>query len=163
MKVKLKFVTSVILLFLGLSNIQAQETLPATGGKASGTGGSASYTVGQIVYTTQTGINGNTVAQGVQQPFETSVVTGIKKAQGITLEVSAYPNPTSDYLTLKVENYNTENLQYIVFDINGKLLQRVKCVGNKTSINIQNYPVANYYVKVLDSQKEIKVFKIIKN
>jgi len=49
--------------------LQAQETIPASGGKASGSGGTASYSFGQVVYTTYTGTNG-LVAQGVQQPFE---------------------------------------------------------------------------------------------
>ncbi len=72
--------------------------------EASGSDGTASYTVGQVVYTTETGTNGYSIAQGVQQPFEISVVTGIKEAKDISLSVSAYPNPTSDYLIVKVEN-----------------------------------------------------------
>ena len=51
----------VALLFLGLSNLQAQEAVPASGGEAGGSGGSVSYTVGQVVYTTKTGTNGNSV------------------------------------------------------------------------------------------------------
>lgn len=164
MERKNKRVLTVILLLVlgGLTCLQAQETITTAGGEASGSGGTASYTVGQVVYTSQTGTNGNSVAQGVQQPFEISVVTGIAEAKGISLEVSAYPNPTTDYLTVKVENYETARLQYIVFDINGKLLQQVKCTGNETSIDIQDYPAANYFVKVLDNQKVIKTFKVLK-
>ena len=153
----------VVLLFLGLSNLQAQEAITTAGGEASGSGGTASYTVGQVVYTTNEGTGGNSVAQGVQQPFEISVVTGIKEAKGINLEVSAYPNPTTDYLTVKVENYETANLQYMVFDINGKLLQTLKATGVETQIETSELVPANYFVKVLDNKKEIKVFKIIKN
>ena len=163
MNMKIKNLSLVILLFLGLSNLQAQEATTTAGGEASGSGGSASYTVGQVVYTTKTGTNGNSVTEGVQQPYEISVVTEITEAKDINLSVSAYPNPTSNYLTVKVENYETANLQYMIFDINGKLLQKIKCTGNQTSINIQDYPAANYFVKVLDSEKEIKTFKIIKN
>ena len=159
---KIRNLSLVAILFLGLSNLQAQEAIPASGGEASGSGGTASYTVGQVVYTTNVGTNGNSVTEGVQQPFEISVVTGIKEAKGINLEVSAYPNPTSNYLTVKVENYETANLQYIVFDINGKLLQTVKATGQETQIETSELVPANYFVKVLDSEKEIKVFKIIK-
>lgn len=148
---------------LTLTVLHAQEAIPATGGEASGGGGSASYTVGQVGYTTNTGTNGNTVSQGVQQPYEISVVTGIIEAKDISLNISAYPNPTSDYLTIKVENYETVNLQYSVFDINGKLLQTVKATGNETQIETSNLAPANYFLKVKDKNKEIKVFKIIKN
>jgi len=150
------------LLGIGLTGLQAQESVNATGGNALGNGGTASYSVGQMIYTTNTGTGGNTVAQGVQQPFEISVVTGIEEAQGINLDVSAYPNPTSDYLTVKVENYETANLQYTVFDINGKLLQTIKATGGETQIQTSQLVPAHYFVKVLDNQKEIKVFKIIK-
>jgi len=146
----------------GATSLQAQETVITAGGEANGSGGTASYTVGQMLYTTHTGTNGS-VAEGVQQPYEISVVTGIEEAKGINLSVSAYPNPATDYLTVKVENYETANLQYLVFNINGELLQKVKCAGNETNINIQDYSTATYFVKVIDRQKEIKTFKIIKN
>jgi len=163
MKYKKKLLTIVMLLGLGgLSNLQAQEATTTAGGEASGSGGSASYTIGQVVYTTSTGTNGS-VAQGVQQPYEISVVTGIPEATDINLSVSAYPNPTIDYLTVKVENYETANLQYMVFDINGKLLQTIKATGGETQIQTSELVPANYFIKVLDNKKEIKVFKIIKN
>ena len=110
MKKRIKrLLTALLLLGLGgATSLQAQETVTTAGGEASGSGGTASYTVGQVFYTTQTGTNGNTVAQGVQQPFEISVVTGIPEAKGINLSVSAYPNPATDYLTVKVENYDTD-------------------------------------------------------
>ena len=165
MKKRNKIVLTAIMLFGlgGLTSLQAQEAVTTAGGEASGGGGSASYTVGQTVYTTETGTNGNSIAQGVQQPFEISAVTGIEEAKGISLNVSVYPNPTTDYLTVKVENYETANLQYQVFDINGKLLQSIKATGEETQINTSNLVPANYFVKVLDNKKEIKVFKIIKN
>ncbi|MGC8754863.1 MAG: hypothetical protein ACP5QJ_07625, partial [Thermosulfidibacteraceae bacterium] len=74
---KLKL-SAVLLLGLGLTGLQAQESVNATGGNASGNGGTVAYSVGQVVYTTNTGTNGS-VAQGVQQPFEISVVSGIEE------------------------------------------------------------------------------------
>lgn len=165
MKKKNKRLLTALMLFGlgGLTSLQAQEAIATSGGEASGSGGSSSYTVGQVVYTTSIGTNGNTVAQGVQQPFEISVVTGIVEAKGISLSVSAYPNPTTDYITVKVENYEIANLQYQIFDINGKLLQSIKAEGQETQIETSNLVPANYFIKVLDNNKEIKTFKIIKN
>lgn len=152
-----------LLLIIGLSNIQAQEATTTAGGEANGSGGSLSYTVGQTVYSTQTGTSGNSVFQGIQLPYEIFIASGIAEAQGINLSVSAYPNPTIDYLTLKVENYETANLQYQVFNINGKLLQVTKATGQKTVIEMAGFISANYFVKVIDNKKEIKAFKIIKH
>jgi len=162
MRHKKSKLSAILLLGLGLTGLQAQTSINVTGGDASGNGGSASYSVGQVVYTTNTGTNGS-VAQGVQQPFEISVVTGLEEAKGINLSVTAYPNPTTDYLQLKVESEKLKNLSYQLYDINGKLLQNEKIIGNQTSIIMSNLLPANYFVKVIQGNKEIKTFKIIKN
>jgi len=161
-RMKKRTIILATMLFVAILSTKAQEVVPATGGEASGSGGSASYTVGQVVYSTNTGTGGNSIAQGVQQPYEISEVTGIKEAEDINLSVSAYPNPATNYLTVKVENYKTDNLQYMVFDINGKLLQTVKATGQETKIETSNLVPSNYFVKVIDNKKEIKVFKIVK-
>ena len=156
---KLKLST-VLLLALGLTGY-AQEAIPATGGNASGSGGSASYSVGQIVYTSNTGSNGS-VAQGVQQPYEISIVTELEEAKDIDLIYSAYPNPTTDLLTLKIENYNNTNLSYKLFDINGKLIENKKTESSETSIFTGNLMPAAYFLKVIEGNKVVKTFKIIK-
>ena len=158
--------SALLLLGLGLTGVEAQESVNASGGNASGSGGSASYSVGQIVYTTNTGTNGS-VAQGVQQPFEISTVTGIEEAKGINLTVSAYPNPASDYLTLSISEFDISNLSYQLFDIQGKLLRSAKITGNQTNIVMSNLVPATYFVKIVKtqgvaSQQEIKTLKIIK-
>ena len=158
---KLKL-SAVLLLLLGLTGLQAQESVNATGGDASGDGGSVSYSIGQVAYQTHTGTSGS-VAQGVQQPYEISVVTGIEQFNGVNLSVSAYPNPTTDYLTLEVKDFELSNLHFQLYDINGKLLQNEKITGNQTSIVMSNLLPATYFVKVIQGNKEVKTFKIIKN
>ena len=154
--------STVLLLGLGLTGVQAQTGVNATGGDASGGGGSVSYSVGQVVYTTHTGTSGS-VAEGVQQPYEISVVTGLEEAQSINLSVTAYPNPTTDYLTLRIDEFEISNLSFQLYDMNGKLLQNEKITGNQTSIVMSNLLPATYFVKVIQGNKEVKTFKIIKN
>jgi len=157
--------STMLLLGLGLTGLQAQESLNTIGGNVSGNGGSVSYSVGQVVYTTNTGTTGS-VAQGVQQPYEISVITGIEKAKGIDLSVSAYPNPTTDYLTLSIDAERSRSIQsmsYQLYDMNGKLLQNEKITGNQTSIAMSKLVPATYFVRVTEGNKEVKTFKIIKN
>ena len=144
----------------GISSI-AQQTVSSSGGEAGGTGGTVSYTVGQVVYTTNTGTNGY-IIQGVQQPFEISVVTGIKEAGDISLEFAVYPNPATDFVKLKIENYEVKNLRYQLYDNRGSLLQDNKVEGNETSIIMSNLVPAIYFLKVTDNKRGIKTFKIIK-
>jgi len=166
----------VLLLGLGLTGLQAQEAIPATGGDASGSSGSVSYSVGQMVYATNTGTNGS-VAQGVQQPYEISVIIGIEEAEAINLSVSAHPNPTNNILILKVDASTTlsmRSLNYQLFDMQGKLLETNKITNNETSIMMRNFVPATYFLKVytlggndltgvIQNDKTVKTFKIIKN
>ncbi len=149
------------IMLLGVVFAQAQNSATTSGGEASGSGGSSSYSVGQVVYTTNTGTNGS-VAQGVQQPYEISVVTGIEEAKDINLSVSMYPNPTTDFLQLKVESEKLKDLSYQLYDITGKLLQSEKITGSQTSIVMSNLLPATYFVKVIQGNKEVKTFKIVK-
>lgn len=158
-KVKLSI---VLLLSLRLIGLHAQEAIPASGGNASGNGGSVSYSVGQMVYTTYTGTNGS-IAEGVQQPYEISVVSGIEQTKNINLTCKVYPNPTSDFLILKVENYDNGNLSYQLFNISGKLLESKMLTGNEITISMENLVPATYFLKIINNQIEVKTFKIIKN
>jgi hypothetical protein len=151
-----------ILVLMWTCSIFGQESIPATGGNATGSGGTVSYTIGQVVYTTNTGSEGSAL-QGVQQPYEISIETAIEQAKDIILVLTTYPNPTTDNLTLKIENYDSQNLSYYLFDVNGKLLENKKVTENETTISMTNLSSAIYFLKVIDNQEEIKIFKIIKN
>ena len=156
--------TSILFVCLGLNAVYSQNANTASGGNASGNGGSASYSIGQIVYTTSNGTSGS-VAQGVQQPFEISVVSGIDD-NNINLSFTAYPNPTSDMLTLKVNASTTvsiKSLSYQLFDISGKLLESKKIKRDETTISMERLVSSIYFLKVTDGVKEVKTFKIIKN
>ncbi len=161
---KIKLI-AVLLFFSPTAGLHAQQAIPASGGDATGSGGSVSYSVGQVFYKMHPGTNGS-VAEGVQQPYEISVVTGITEAKDITLAVSAFPNPVTDFLILRVEDYDFENLDFLLIDVNGRLLREGTVTGSETTIPMANMVPAVYFLKVLQtwpSIREIKTFKIIKN
>lgn len=163
-KAKLKFIAFSFLIFI-LSSLNAQEAIPAAGGDASGGGGSVSYSAGQTFYHTYAGPNGS-VAEGVQQPYEISVVTAIEEAMEIKLSV--YPNPVSDLLMLDIGNVPDGNFEltelfYELYDLTGKLLRTGKISGDETGISMSDLKSSTYLLKLNQSNREIKVFKIIKN
>jgi hypothetical protein len=161
MKYKQTKLSTLLLLGIGLTSLHAQENVNATGGNASGNGGSASYSVGQVTYNTNTGTNGS-VTQGVQQAYEISVVTEIETAKSISLTISAYPNPTTDYLTLEIQEFELSGLSYQLYDMNGKTLLNEKITNSLTNIAMSNLVPTTYFIKVIAGNKEIKTFKIIK-
>jgi hypothetical protein len=141
--------------------LQSQTTTSATGGTAVGSGGSTSYTVGQIIYSTISGSNG-TVYQGVQQPYEISVVTAIERAKEIDLICFAYPNPATDNLTLKIEDYDKGILVCKLYDISGKLMMDIKVKSSETFVPMQTLVAGTYILRIIDGISEKKTFKIIK-
>jgi hypothetical protein len=156
---------SCLLIFLSCCGfwitLNGQETIPATGGNATGSGGSVSYTIGQITNQTLAGTTG-TVAQGVQQPYEISIVTAIDNTTNINIECTVYPNPTRGSLRLVVESSDYENLRFRLFNINGVLLKDYKVEARETEISLDDLSSSVYFLKVMNSNKELKVFKIIK-
>jgi len=156
----------LILLLFGIKSLSAQEAIKASGGEASDDRGSVSYTIGQVLYTTNTGSNGSST-EGVQQPYEIYVITAIEDHLGINLMVSAYPNPTTNFITLKVDEYDANNLFYYLYDFSGKLIENKKVRGNEARISMNKLIPETYLLKIVErkrsTSKEIKTFKIIKN
>jgi hypothetical protein len=151
-------VVTLFLTALCLTGLQAQEIPVSAGGNASGPGGSVSYSVGQVVYSTIAGLSGS-VAQGVQQAYEISVINSDPE---ISLAISVFPNPTTDFVTLKIGNFNSNILAYQLFDLNGNIIQSSKIYGPETSITMNYLLASSYLLRVTQNDKEVIVFKIIK-
>ena len=149
-------------LFVGSTSLSlAQKNTVASGGNATGNGGSTSYSVGQVLYTTNTGANGS-VAQGVQQPYEITVIAGVNET-AIHLKLSVYPNPATNYIQLKVENEKLESLTYQLIDLQGKVINTEKVTASNTTIIMEALPKAIYLINIIKNNQLIKTFKIIKN
>lgn len=158
---KLKL-SALFFLVFGLMGLQAQESINVAGGDASGSGGSASYSVGQVVSDSAKGANGS-VLPGVQQPYEISVVLAIKEAKDVSISFAVFPNPTSDQIILDLKDSKLSNLGLKIYDGQGKLLQSEKITSTQTKITMSELKPSIYFVKVVQENKEVKTFKIIKN
>ena len=164
---------SLISIIASLTETKAQKTITTSGGNASGSGGSVSYSVGQTFHSIHTGETGS-VAEGVQQPYEISVITGIQDATGIDLIISAFPNPATDYLILRFGNYDYQNVSYQILDVNGRLIKAGHIESSETRINMAGLPSGVYLIRVYSEEFrdhsdissprfDIKTFRIIKN
>lgn len=154
-----------ILLFIPLlyfGNIQAQESLYTSGGNGSGSGGTVGYSVGQLAFN-ESSDGTYTVSPGVQQPFEISNILSLEKYQNLNFKLLAFPNPTTNYLTLSFEKSNNERLTYQLFDLNGRLIQTKDKLKTNETISMKHLSNATYYINVLEKNQIIKTFKIIKN
>jgi hypothetical protein len=156
---KQKLILVLFLIAIG-SFANAQESLNAAGGNAAGDGGTVAYSYGQLVYNTNADSQGS-IAQGVQQPFEISTILG-NEHYSIHLSATIYPNPTVSSLTLAINDYNLDNLQYQLFDVNGRLIRNENISNTSTIIDMQQLQAAVYLLKVIEKNKELKSFKVIK-
>ena len=177
MKFKKGKLCVILVLAMGFAELKAQEAIPVTGGNASGTGGSVSYSVGQTVYTANLAPSGSEY-QGVQQPFEISVLSGLENGQQFSLKCSVYPNPTTDFLILSVDGGIQTTYLASLFDINGKMLSNTILSGTETRIDLRGLAPSAYFLKIsgtrqISTSKQmndpasvsqlIETFKIIKN
>lgn len=146
------------LLWAGL--VQAQKSVNASGGDATGSGGTVAYSVGQVVYTANASAYG-IVSQGVQQAYEIFTV-GINKPR-LNLALSAFPNPTSDNVTLLIGDYKNEKLSYQLYDMQGKIILNGQIGAAQTQINTNSLPTATYFLHIVtQDNKQLQLFKIIK-
>lgn len=161
MKQKLLQLIAITFLLLFPVIMVGQQSIDASGQNATGIGGSVSYSVGQIVYTSNSGTNGS-VSQGVQQPYEISVVLGVEHPE-INLLMTVFPNPTSNSVTLDVANYDFETLSYLLYDITGRQFFIGQTSTKETVILLDDLPSSTYFLKITNQNTIIKTFKILKN
>ena len=149
------------LLFWSAAKVNAQNGSVATGGEATGTNGTVSYSIGQVNYITANSSAG-TITEGLQQPYEISVITGLEK-KSILLTATIYPNPTASSVTLSTSDTDVQNMSYGLFDIGGKLISQHSLSKKQTNISMNGFASGTYFLKVLNGKTEIKNFKILKN
>ena len=152
--------TFIVCLVLANQSLYSQQTVSASGGEALGSGGSSSYTVGQVFYSTITNSTG-TVTQGMQQTF---VFQTLSNPELLTVQLTAvtYPNPTTDFVVLKITDSALENLQYTLIDLNGKTIVSKPITTSSTEIIMKNFSTGVYLLKLTKKNQPLKTFKIIK-
>jgi hypothetical protein len=140
-------------------NAYSQSNTVSAGGDAEGDNGSVSYSIGQVVYTSAQGSNGN-INQGVQQPYDVGVVTGIEE---VGINLSVFPNPTAGILTLNVADEDASLLSYQLYDAAGRLIDSKNKLNSTTTISLEAYATGVYTLAVSRNNKQVKSFLVVRN
>ena len=139
----------------------AQNSINAAGGSATGSGGSVAFSIGQVVYTTIKDTS-TSISMGVQQTYDIKNVGLNEVAPKISLV--AYPNPTSNDLNLVVNEFKNDNLTYQLIDMHGKLLLVGSIDAQQTQVNTKLLASATYFLHVYNQlNQQVQSFKIMKN
>jgi len=162
----MKFQPFFIFCFVALGQLSivdcaGQQTIISSGAHVSDATGSVSYSIGQIDYQTHSG-NGGSIAEGIQQPYEIFEI-GIIGYEGIDLDCQVYPNPTSDKLQLRINNYEEMDLHFLICDMNGKQIIQQEIGSSHIEISIESLSKGTYFLNIMVEKQLARSFKIIKN
>ena len=70
---------------------------------------------------------------------------------------------SSTWVMAAVKEYDLTNLEYTLFDLQGRIISNGKITQNETQIEMGHLSSTNYFLKVSQANKDLKTFKIIKN
>jgi hypothetical protein len=102
----------------------------------------------------------NMLSQGFHQG--TFLISDIGPILPGLFEILAYPNPTADEIHLKIDDPSFEEMQFELFDFNGKVLQHGKITGNLSKVDFIGYAAGLYLLNISQNKQIIKSFKILK-
>jgi len=136
----------------------AQEAVLTGGNFHSNNSISISWSLGEAAIHTLTG-GENIITQGFQQTKLT--VTSVNEIPGVKMIVTAYPNPAHDFIYLKVDGEHI-NLNYVVIDLNGRMLKQGKVENNPMTVTFNNLNAGIYFIRITKEGREIQTFKIVK-
>jgi len=136
------------------------QLLGSAGGTYYNTSYQLDWSIGEILTETYTGSQ-NSLTQGFHQSNFT--ITAIAQMKDSPYEITAFPNPTTDYVILKIESEKFIDMNYLLTDITGKVLQESKVGNNTQLINLTGLASGVYFLAAQTKKKTVKTFKIIKS
>lgn len=148
-------------LFLFLSAvIQAQQSVHSAGSTEKNATGEVSFSIGQVFYTPSS--DKNHVSQGVQQTYIIEELS-VEDLQNIDIDVTVFPNPVMENLSIKLKASANENTFYVLTDLNGKLLDQNRLQEGIQNITMTRFAQAVYLLTIYRDHSPVRSYKIIKN
>lgn len=155
----------LIFLLFGLTyNLHGQSISPQVFGSAGNYyavgASSLSFTIGESLTTTLTNSN-NKITQGFQQP--SYMATGITEVAKPTYDLSIFPNPVSNVISI-INNGNAfqANAYILLIDVLGRKLIEQQLNSKQTLIDIQQLAAGTYFIVVEEDGHNSFTHKITK-
>lgn len=123
---------------------------------------SASSTVGEVATLTFAEGN-NQLTQGFQQSMDViSAVIDLGSGVGVEL----FPNPASDFATLRIETESNLDVRFDLVDISGRLIsskrQQLSASVTNHTIDLSQLPSGTYFVRIATPRGSVlKTLKLV--
>jgi hypothetical protein len=138
-------------------SLNAQEIISTSGDFFSNSYGSYSFTLGEPVIETLTGAE-NILTQGFQQSQEPAHPYEGPESK---IVVNADPNPTRDLLKVTLENTESKDFIYKIYNSQGSMVSTGEFTGQYAEIHCESLYPSLYILKVYSGEKQVKSLKII--
>ena len=143
----------------------APQSVNSGGTKMTQANGSLSFTVGELVVLSQTDSNGNTLGGGFTAGA-TLTTASIQETDAAVLDVSVFPNPTSDLVNIQINYSSIDQVVITITDLQGKEVYNGKYAGisNVIGINTASYATGTYTLALKNIKNQVLgTYKIIKH
>ncbi len=161
----------IIIMMASILSVDAQILTPSVistaGSVHNKSGKTISYTIGQLI--TPSFKNKKILTQGFQQA--NPIIVNIRKKENNNnnnnIKVSVFPNPTYNFINIRIKDAKDEKYIIQIYDIFGRLLID-KIIeyktNNKFNIDIQNLNAGQYMIRIVSfkTKSYITDFKFIK-
>jgi hypothetical protein len=131
-----------------------QSGTVSTGGELHDGPNTISFSIGQTFY--QLSSANASITPGLQQAYKVIAIVELDNT------VSVYPNPTTNYIILKVTNSDYKNYHFEISDVSGKRLIKNDIKEIETSVALSEFAQAVYICKIFLNGKKVNTFKILK-
>jgi hypothetical protein len=157
---------ALLIVTTGYAQIIAPQSVNSAGVKMAQSNGSLSFTVGELVVLTQTDANGNSLGGGFTNSSTLSTtVLSVQEPDAAILQVSVFPNPTTDLVQIQIKEASIEEMNLELTDLSGKTLYsgHYLLMDQSIGINTANYPVGVYLLTLKKPNGQLLgTYKIVK-
>ena len=157
----LKGAGSLLLMLLFISQISAQNIAVSVIGNAgdyyqNNQFGNIHWTVGEVAVSLHQ--NGTQLAEGFHNAYYELIVS--TKDVLRDWEVNVFPNPTADYLQVKLPD--SEHVRAQLFGTNGQLLTSKENLSWETTFDLSQFPAGAYWLKLQSEDGRQRSFQVMK-
>jgi hypothetical protein len=104
------------------------------------------------------------MAQGIQRPYQVSLIENRPSQSQPVFESVVFPNPTGHDLFLQITSPMSKHLHYRLIEMSGKQLSSAAILGSLTQIPMENLAAGIYLLQVFDTNPNpLQTLQIIKN